>query len=110
MIRDLDDKTLLVLEKIQPFISYVEVVEGMTLFEAIYMAIEVDIHSLWGEIDSLILWKFLNGFSYYGNEIQYLVDSFRVLQQSGKIHDFNYVNRKGNSMAYELATHTQKHV
>lgn len=55
MIRDLDDKTLLVLEKIQPFISYVEVVEGMTLFEAIYMAIEVDIHSLWGEIDSLIL-------------------------------------------------------
>lgn len=42
-----DGEDLMILEKIRSFIGYVEIVEVMTLYKAIFKVLEVGIHPLW---------------------------------------------------------------
>lgn len=62
VVRDSNGKTLMVLENTKPFIGSVEIIEAITIYKAIFKAIEIGISRLWVETDSHILWKLLNSY------------------------------------------------
>lgn len=62
VVRDSNGKTLMVLENTKPFIGSVEIIEAITIYKAIFKAIEIGISHLWVETDSHILWKLLNSY------------------------------------------------
>lgn len=90
IVRDSNCETMLVLHKIQLITRSVELVEVTTLFD-ITRANEIDLQPLWTEIDSLILWNFLDTWQInLKNEVQLLTDDIRDKKHIQLVESISY--------------------
>lgn len=63
IVHDSISETLMIMEKFQPFISNVELVEAITLYVGVSKALEASIYPLRIETNSLIMWGLLTNSS-----------------------------------------------